>query len=68
MRIAFTQSVPIGAASRQRASSEALPRAAMAAPPARPRDERDEDAGAVVHGCAYIIRSPPLMSSDAPVM
>ena len=68
IRIALTQIVPIGASQSAAASSVGLPLAAMAAPPARPAAEGDEHARCCRSSPPHIIRSPPLMSSDAPVM
>ena len=69
IRIALTHSVPMGTSW----SASATRRASFDAATTRPRvnrdDESNQDANAVCfHDAGYIIRSPPLMSSDAPVM
>ena len=48
IRMAFTQSVPIGATASAARSSVALPEAAMAMPTDEAGDQRDEDARAVL--------------------
>ena len=68
IRIALTQMVPIGVSQSAAPSSAGLPLAAMARAAGQAGRQGDEHAGAVGHGSPHIMRSPPLMSSDAPVM
>ena len=67
IRIAFTQSVPIGATMAAALCSVAFPDAATAAPSTSARTSAMQNAHTFVHA-GYIMRSPPLISSDAPVM
>ena len=68
MRMAFTHSVPTSATASTARSSAALPEAAIAAPPASPAPSATRTRVLVFHRRPHIIKSPPLMSSDAPVM
>jgi len=81
MRIAFTHSVPIGAMLSATRRSGAPPYAPIAMPPATaaPREMRTRVLSFIrafsviryplsVQTTSHIIKSPPLMSNDAPVM
>ncbi len=76
IRIAFTHSVPIGAMASAALSAAALPDAEMATPPMTAAPSATTIRvpsfiwrGVVVCGTAgYIIKSPPDMSIDVPVM
>jgi hypothetical protein len=68
IRIAFTQSVPIGAAAFAAAISVALCENETAMPIARPAARAATTRVPSFREPPYIMRSPPLMSSDAPVM
>ena len=67
IRMALTQSVPIGATASAAPSSARLCDAAMAMPTTRPAPSATRTR-VLSFMRSYIIRSPPLMSSDAPVM
>jgi hypothetical protein len=64
MRMALTQSVPIGAIASG-ADERGVLRCRKDNAKKDGSDEREKDAGAFFH---HIIRSPPLMSNEAPVM
>jgi hypothetical protein len=70
MRMAFTQSVPNGAMKSAARTSDSLPEAAIAIPTmiAAPKAMRTRVPSLMELLPFYIIRSPPLMSNDAPVM
>jgi hypothetical protein len=70
IRMALTQSVPTGVMRSAARTSDSLPEAAMAIPPtiAAPRAMRTRVPSLMELLPFYIIRSPPLMSNDAPVM
>ena len=65
MRMAFTHSVPIGAMKSAAREKRRVPRRADDGAAGDRRAEGDEDARALFH---HIIKSPPLISNDAPVM
>ncbi len=68
MRMAFTHRAPIGATTSAAPIRPGCPNAPITTPPAMaaPRATRTRVLSFIAG--AYIMRSPPLMSSDAPVM
>ena len=68
MRMALIQSPPIGATASAALSSVGLCEAAIARPAPRPTPRPTRTRVPSLIHCSYIMRSPPLMSRDAPVM
>ena len=72
IRMAFTHSAPTGAIESAAREQRVVPRRGDQHTADDRRAERDEDPRAFFHEesvmRSYIIRSPPLMSSDVPVM
>ena len=68
IRIAFTQSVPIGATASATAIRVGFCEIEIAMPPARPAASAARTRVPSFRSAPYIMRSPPLMSIDAPVI
>src|SRR5439155_21727915 len=68
IRMALTQIVPIGAIESAAATSDAFADAAIAAPSPTALPSATSTRVLSFMVARYIIRSPPLMSNDAPVM
>ncbi len=67
MRMALTHRVPTGPRASAARIHPALPEAAMAVPASRPATSASRTRVPSFIAISYIIRSPPLMSSAAPV-
>ena len=68
IRIAFTQIVPIGTSRRRRAAPHRRGGNQQRRQRNRDDERKDTRALSLFTPAGYIIRSPPLMSSEAPVM